>query len=192
MHTLIVLGSPRKNGNSETLARSVACGIQEIPDTTIEFIRLNDLKISPCQGCGGCSKTSTCVIEDDMTILYEKVDLCDLLILVSPIYFYGLSAQCKTFVDRFQARWARKYLAGIRFRKDEQRQGILLATAATQGKKVFDGALLTAHTLFDALDLECGESLLVRGVDHCGAMQKQPKTLEQAIVLGRKLATGRS
>lgn len=192
MHTLIVLGSPRKNGNSETLARSVANGIQEIPDTTVEFIRLNDLKISPCQGCGGCNKTSTCVIDDDMTALYEKVDQCDLLILVSPIYFYGLSAQCKTFVDRFQARWARKYLAGIRFRKDEQRQGILLATAATQGKKVFDGALLTAHTLFDALDLECGESLLVRGVDHRGAMQKQPQTLEQAIALGRKLATGRS
>jgi multimeric flavodoxin WrbA len=192
MHTLIVLGSPRKNGNSETLARSVASGIQEIPDATVEFIRLNDLKISPCQGCGGCNKTSTCVIDDDMTALYEKVDQCEILILVSPIYFYGLSAQCKTFVDRFQARWARKYLAGIRFRTDEQRQGILLATAATQGKKVFDGALLTAHTLFDALDLECGESLPVRGVDHCGAMQKQPQTLEQAIVLGRKLATSKS
>ena len=192
MYTLIVLGSPRKNGNSETLAQSVATGIQEIAGNTVEFIRLNDLKISPCQGCGGCNKTSTCVIDDDMTPLYEKVDLCDHLILVSPIYFYGLSAQCKTFVDRFQARWARKYLAGLRFRKDEQRQGILLASAATQGAKVFDGALLTARVFFDALDLECGESLLVRGVDQCGAIQKQPQALEQAIALGRKLTTCRT
>lgn len=188
MHTLIVLGSPRKNGNSETLAQSVASGILQVPDTSVEFIRLNDLRITPCQGCGGCNKTSICVIEDDMTALYEKVDLCDHLILVSPIYFYGLSAQCKAFVDRFQARWARKYLLGIRFRADEQRQGTLLATAATEGKKVFDGALLTAQIFFDALDLECGESLLVRGVDQRGAMHKQPQILEQAVTLGRKIA----
>lgn len=188
MHTLIVLGSPRKNGNSETLAQSVASGILQVPDTSVEFIRLNDLRISPCQGCGGCNKTSICVIEDDMTALYEKVDLCDHLILVSPIYFYGLSAQCKAFVDRFQARWARKYLLGIRFRTDEQRQGTLLATAATEGKKVFDGALLTSQIFFDALDLECGESLLVRGVDQRGDMRKQAQTLEQAVTLGRKIA----
>ncbi|MBW6520907.1 MAG: flavodoxin family protein [Desulfoarculaceae bacterium] len=192
MHTLIILGSPRKNGNSETLARSVASGIEQHPEATVEFIRLNDLQLSACQGCGGCNKSSTCVITDDMTPLYEKVDSCDHLLLVSPIYFYGLSAQCKTFVDRFQARWARKYLSGIRFRQDEERQGTLLATAATEGKKIFDGALLTAHTLFDALDLKNGEPLLVRGVDYFGAMQKQTLILEQAMALGRRIAGGRS
>jgi multimeric flavodoxin WrbA len=188
MHTLIILGSPRKNGNSESLAQSVASGIMQHPGATVEFIRLNDLRLSPCQGCGGCNKSSTCVITDDMTPLYQKVDDCDHLILVSPIYFYGLSAQCKTFIDRFQARWARKYLSGIRFRHDEQRQGTLLVTAATEGKKIFDGALLTAHTLFDALDMKNGEHLLVRGVDQRGAMQKQTRILEQAVVLGRQIA----
>jgi len=192
MHTLIILSSPRKNGNSETLARSVASGIEQHPDTTVEFIRLNDLHISPCQGCGGCNKTSTCVINDDMTPLYEKVDNCDHLILVSPIYFYGLSAQGKAFVDRFQARWARKYLSGIRFRLDEQRQGTLLATAATEGKKVFDGAVLTAQIFFDALDLEYGAPLLVTGVDQRGAMQKQTLMLEQAVTLGRAIAGNKS
>jgi multimeric flavodoxin WrbA len=192
MHTLIILGSPRKNGNSETLARNVASGIEQNSDATVEFIRLNDLQISPCQGCGGCDKTSTCVINDDMTTLYEKVDNCDHLILVSPIYFYALSAQCKTFIDRFQARWARKYLSGIRFRHDEKRQGTLLVTAATEGKKIFDGALLTARTLFDALDLENGASLLVRGVDQRGAMQKKTEALAQAVALGRKIASGKS
>lgn len=192
MHTLIILGSPRKNGNSEILAQNVANGIKQYPDTTVEFIRLNNLRISPCQGCGGCNKTSTCVINDDMTPLYQKVDLCDHLILVSPIYFYGLSAQCKIFIDRFQARWARKYLSGIRFRIDEQRQAILLATAATKGKKVFDGALLTAGIFFDALDMEFGDSLLARGVDQLGAMREQAQTMEQAMALGRKIASGTS
>lgn len=187
MHTLIILGSPRKNGNSETLAQAVADGILQHPHATLEFIRLNDLKISPCQGCGGCNKTSTCVIDDDMTPLYEKVDACDHLILVSPIYFYGLSAQCKIFIDRFQARWARKYLGSIRFRIDEQRKGYLLATAATEGKKVFDGALLTARTFLDAIDLEFGESLLVRGVDQRGAVKKRNEILEQAAAFGKEI-----
>jgi multimeric flavodoxin WrbA len=187
MHTLIILGSPRKNGNSETLAQAVAGGILQHPRTTLEFIRLNDLHISPCQGCGGCNTTSTCVIDDDMTPLYEKVDTCDQLILVSPIYFYGLSAQCKIFIDRFQARWARKYLAGIRFRMDEQRKGYLLATAATEGKKVFDGAVLTARTFFDAIDLELGDSLLIRGVDQRGAVKKRNEILEQATAFGKEI-----
>jgi len=188
MHILIILGSPRKNGNSETLAQAVAGGILQHPYATLEFIRLNDLHISPCQGCGGCNKTSTCVIDDDMTPLYEKVDACDQLILVSPIYFYGLSAQCKIFIDRFQARWARKYLAGIRFRMDEQRKGYLLATAATEGKKVFDGALLTARTFLDAIDLELGNSLLIRGVDQRGAVKERSEILEQATAFGKEIA----
>jgi len=188
MHILIILGSPRKNGNSETLAQAVAGGILQHPHATLEFIRLNDLHISPCQGCGGCNKTSTCVIDDDMTPLYEKVDACDHLILVSPIYFYGLSAQCKIFIDRFQARWARKYLAGIRFRMDEQRKGYLLATAATEGKKVFDGALLTARTFLDAIDLELGNSLLIRGVDQRGAVKERSEILEQATAFGKEIA----
>jgi multimeric flavodoxin WrbA len=188
MHTLIILGSPRKNGNSETLAQAVAGGILQHPHATLEFIRLNDLHISPCQGCGGCNKTSTCVIDDDMTPLYEKVDACDQLILVSPIYFYGLSAQGKIFIDRFQARWARKYLAGVRFRIDEQRKGYLLATAATEGKKVFDGALLTARTFLDTIDLELGNSLLIRGVDQRGAVKERSEILEQATAFGKEIA----
>ncbi len=192
MHTLIILGSPRKNGNSETLAQSVASGIKQHPGATVEFIRLNDLHISPCQGCGGCNKTSTCVIEDDMTTLYRKVDDCDHLILVSPIYFYALSAQCKAFIDRFQARWSRKYLLGIRFRHEEQRKGTLLATGATKGEKLFDCALLTARTFFDAIDLKFGGSLLVRGVDQQGAIQNQPRILDQAVALGLEIAGGKS
>ncbi len=191
MHILIILGSPRKNGNSETLAQSLAAGITESPDASGEFIRLNDLRITPCQGCGGCTTTGTCVIDDDMTALYDKVDSCDALLIVSPIYFYALSAQCKAFIDRFQARWARKYLCGITFRKNEQRQGFLLATAATEGKKVFDGAVLTSKILFDALDLDFGGSVLAKGVDHRGAMTTQPQTLEQAAALGRMIASGK-
>ena len=108
MKMLIVLGSPRKKGNGETLAGKVAEAMEQLGNT-VEYIRLNDLNIRPCQGCGGCDKTGNCVIKDDMTAIFQKVDEADRILLVSPVYFYGLSAQSKLFGDRFQSRWARKY-----------------------------------------------------------------------------------
>lgn len=190
MHMVIVLGSPRKNGNSEILARAVAEGLEK-NSGTVEYIRLNTLSIRPCQGCGGCDKTGVCVIQDDLTDIYERVDKADRLLLVSPIYFYALSAQAKIFTDRMQARWSRRYNLKERFREGEGRRGYLLATAASKGKKLFESSELTARYLFDALDLECGESLLVNGVDDRGAVREQEGELKRARTFGEDIANGR-
>lgn len=189
MHMVIVLGSPRKNGNSEILAAAVAEGLEK-SGGTVEYIRLNSLAIRPCQGCGGCDKTGICVIKDDMTPIYEQVDAADRLLLVSPIYFYALSAQAKIFIDRIQARWARRYNLKKRFKKDEGRRGYLLSTAATKGQKLFESSELTARYTFDALDMDCGESLLVNGVDDRGAVNTQEDQLERARTFGEQIARG--
>ena len=107
MHMVIVLGSPRISGNSETLARAVAEGVEK-HGGTVEYFRLNTLSIRPCQGCGGCEKSGNCVIKDDMTPMYDKIDKAERLMVVTPIYFYSPSAQIKIFIDRIQARWARR------------------------------------------------------------------------------------
>ena len=189
MHTVIVLGSPRKNGNSETLARAVAKGLEEGGATT-EYIRLNGLSIRPCQGCGGCDKTGRCVIKDDMQEVYEKVDSADRLVLVSPVYFYTVSAQLKIFMDRIQARWSRKYNIKERFRKGEGRRGYLLATSATTGERIFMCSELPVRYTLDALDIEWGEPLLVSGVDDRGDLEKQQEVLENGVDYGRKIAAG--
>jgi multimeric flavodoxin WrbA len=188
MNVLIILGSPRRNGNSEILARTV---VQELEQQTnsIEYIHLNTLKISPCQSCGGCEKTSVCVIRDDMDVLYKKVDAADRLFLVSPVYFYGPTAQTKTFIDRFQARWSRKYLLEKPFREDDDRKGYLLATAATKGEKVFDSSLLIAKSFFDAINIKFGGSLLVRSVDKAGVIQERADEMKRAADFGRDIAT---
>ena len=186
MKMLVVLGSPRKNANSETLARKVAEGFSG----KVEYVRLNDLSIRPCQGCGGCDKTGVCVINDDMVQMYELVDDADRIVLASPVYFYGLSAQCKAFGDRFQARWARKYLLKNRFRADEGRKGYLLSTAATKGSKIFDCSLLTTRYIFDAMDVEYGGEFLVKGVDKRKAVQDHPDDILRAIQFGKDIAEG--
>jgi len=190
MNLLVVLGSPRKGGNTETLAQKMAEPMEEA-GWSVEYVRLNDLKLRPCQGCGGCEKKGHCVIKDDMTDLYEKVDLADRIIMTSPIYFYGLSGQCKIFGDRFQAKWARKYLLKERVRQGEGRKGYLLSTAATKGPKIFDASILTTRYIYDAMDIEYGGEFVVRGVDKKEAVLEVPTELDNALQFGKDILENR-
>ena len=189
MKMLVVLGSPRKGGNGETLARKVAEAVEQ-GGGTVEYVRLNNLNLRPCQGCGGCDKTGNCVVKDDMIPLFQTVDEADRILLVSPVYFYGLSAQCKIFGDRMQARWARKYLLKERFRQDEGRRGYLISTAATKGPKIFDCSVLTTKYIYDAMDVEYGGELLVKGVDKRKAVLEVPDEMILAEKFGRDIVEG--
>lgn len=191
MRNLFLLGSPRKNGNSETMAKAVAEGLEQSAGNSVEFIHLNNLQISPCQACGGCTASGNCVIKDDMEELYLKTDEADRLFFVSPIYFYALSAQLKSYIDRCQARWSRKYLLGQKYRADEKRGGYLLSCASTNGKKLFDGPILAIKCLCDTLDLEYGEPLLIRNVESKKALQKLPEEITKCKQYGIEIATSR-
>ncbi len=189
MNVLVVLGSPRKKGNSQALVEKVLEGVGESKQFESEFVYLHGLKdLNPCMGCGGCEKTGMCVIKDDMIELYEKIDSADLLFLVTPVYFYGPSAQLKIFIDRCQARWSRKYLLRERVRQSDNRKGYLLATAATKGPKVFDACILVAKSYFDTVDIEYGGELVVRSVDERGAFKSNDEEIAKAIQFGRDIA----
>lgn len=188
MRNLFLLGSPRVNGNSETMAKAVADGLMRTAGNSVEFIHLNDLQLRPCQACGGCSKSGNCVIRDDMDELYVKTDEADRLFFVSPIFFYALSAQLKSYIDRCQARWARKYLLGQKYRADEKRGGFLLSCASTNGKKLFDGPILTIKCLCDTLDLEYGAPLLIRNVEARKALQNLPEEIVKCEQYGVAIA----
>ena len=184
---LVILGSPRKGGNTEILAGQVVVGMKDT-GMDVEIIRLTDYRISPCLACGGCEKTGCCVIQDDMQKLYPIIDGADRLVLVSPIYFYGVTALLKAFIDRGQAQWSRKYLLRQNRQGRVPRIGYLISAAATKGEKVFDGAILTAQYSLDAMDFKYGGGLLVRGVDRKGAVNDMPDELERARQFGRKIA----
>lgn len=187
MHNLFLLGSPRKNGNSETLARAVATGLLKNPANSAEFIFLNGLSIRPCQACGGCSTSGQCIINDDMTELYTKTDAADRIFFVSPVYFYAMSAQIKSYIDRCQANWSRKYLLDCPHRPDEHRTGHLLSCAGTNGQKLFTGAILSIKCLCDTLDLHYGPSLLLKGLESLNALGDIPGELLACEKFGEAL-----
>ena len=188
MKILAILGSPRKNGNSEFLAQTVAETIAAQSTADIEYLRAHRLNISGCIGCGGCGKSGMCVIKDDMSEVYEQVDQADIILLATPVYFYGPSSQIKAVIDRFQARWSRKYLLKTRYRQQDNRVGCLLSTAATQGKKLFDGSILVAKSFFDAIDVEYGGDCTIRGVDEKSDLSGKDDQLLEAKKFAESIA----
>ena len=186
MNVLVFLGSPRKKGNSEVLTEAVLKGVRQVSGDP-EIIRLCDLNISPCLNCGGCDKTGKCVVEDDMTPLYDKIISTDLIILASPIFFYGITAQAKAFIDRTQALWNRKRLLMEKgeWQENPDRRGFFISVAATSGTKIFEGAVLTMKYGYDAMGTAYAGELLATGADRKGDMAKFEKKLQEAEEAGK-------
>ena len=98
-NVLIISSSPRKNGNSELLCKEGLAGALD-SGHEVELVRLAEKQIGYCKGCYVCRKRGKCVQEDDMPQLLEKIKKADVLVLATPVYFYTMCAQLKTFIDR--------------------------------------------------------------------------------------------
>jgi multimeric flavodoxin WrbA len=100
MQIIAVLGSPRPQGNSNTLARAFLQAARERGAKTQEFL-LNQMDFRGCQACMACkTKSDTCSLEDDLAPLLDALRKADVLVLASPVYFGDLSSQMKAFFDR--------------------------------------------------------------------------------------------
>lgn len=111
MRVVGISGSPRRGGNTDTIVWE-ALSAAEKAGVEVELISLADYQLQPCNGCQTCFDTGSCVIEDDVEKLYQKIVNADGLILGSPSYFQGITAQMKIFIDRIG------YLNLARGRKD--------------------------------------------------------------------------
>ncbi|GBE12096.1 putative NAD(P)H-dependent FMN-containing oxidoreductase YwqN [bacterium BMS3Bbin14] len=187
MKVLFILGSPRSGGNTELLLKPVMQGVIDAGSGS-ELVRPAELDIHPCLACGGCTETGVCVVQDDMQQLYDKIDNADRIVVGSPIYFYGVTAQAKAFIDRCQALWSRKYLLGKRPAGNKTvRKGYFVGVAATMGERVFEGAIMTVRYGLDAMDFSYAGELLVRGVDKKGEIARFAEDLERAYRFGHDM-----
>lgn len=171
MNVLILNGSPRKNGNTRHLTEMVADELTNV-GVHVKQYQVAELDIHPCIGCGNCEKKGVCIFQDDMLPLYEEIAVANSIIIASPIYFYGLTAQSKACIDRCQTLWSRKYILNKPLSDIHDRKGYLISVAATRGDRVFDGAILTARYGLDAMDATYHGDLLFPGVDAKGAIKE--------------------
>jgi multimeric flavodoxin WrbA len=192
MKVLGIFGSPRRGGNTEILLEETLKGAEK-EGAEVDRIHLTDYAVTPCKECHGCDQTGQCVILDDMEKIYPKLLESDIIILASPIFFYGVTAWAKALIDRSQALWARKYLLKDPSLGKEGRKGkgFFISVGATKGQKVFEGAILSAKYFFDTFNADYAGELVFRGIDAKGDILKRPEALQQAFEAGRKLVRDR-
>lgn len=102
MKILVITGSPRKNGNSNTLADNFIKGAQEARHTVVRFDSAFK-NVHPCVACNKCGMNGQCVFKDDFEFVKENIIDADTVIFATPMYYFGISAQIKAVIDRFYA-----------------------------------------------------------------------------------------
>ena len=182
MKTLVVEASPRRDGNSTTLARSLIRGLRDAGETQITELFLNDMDIRHCDGCWSCIKLDQpgCVIDDDMTGVYPLIAEADLLVFATPIYWWTISGQMKTFMDRLEG-----LLDG---NGPNNLSGKALALILTYVAEDPDGVYLAVR-MYRSIAAWAGMSLhMVMYNSASSHVNESPGKLEEAYSLGRSLA----
>ena len=100
LNVLGIVGSYRKNGNTDILVKKVLEGV-ESENIKTDYIFLNDYNINDCIGCEGCKNSYQCIINDDMKSIYPLIEKADAIVLGSPTYFYNVTGKVKNFLNRF-------------------------------------------------------------------------------------------
>ena len=176
MNILILSGSPRKGGNTELLAEAFAKGAAA--QHHVEIVSVRDYKVNPCLGCNACFKANgICAQKDDMSPIYEKMNQADMLVIASPVYFYGISAQLKAVIDKFHNP--------IRDTFHIKKMALLLVGAATL-PELFDAILTEYNLCLQFFKIEDTGKVLVRGVKDKGDI-KNTDALNEAYRLGESI-----
>jgi NAD(P)H-dependent FMN reductase len=187
MKVIAFLGSPRENGNTELLLGEAVRGVEE-SGPAVQVFNLNKMNIMPCQNCGGCDETGVCIYEDDMTRIYEAIRNADRIILASPIFFFSLSAQTKSMIDRCQAFWCGKYLLRKPIPEGPHgRKGLLLLIGGMKKEIGIQCAEATAKAFFRTISVPEHKTFAYIGIDEKGAILKHPSSLQEAYKAGLHL-----
>lgn len=179
MFVLGLQGSPRKKGNTSYLL-SIFMEEAEKLGVRTQVVEAAKENIIPCKGCFSCEKTGYCVTKnDDMNPkIFQLLRKADVIVAASPIYFYSVTAQIKTLIDRSQTLWARKYRFNLKDPGSKMRRGFLLSVGATKGKNLFDGVHLIAKYFYDAVDASYEGSLTYRRIENAGDMENHSTVKE--------------
>lgn len=125
MKAVLFNGSPRQ-GNTCAALGALKKGLANIEDLEIKEINANDAGVSPCIACESCKPSGVCVFDDDTNNIMDDVIEADMLVFASPVYWWGLTAQLKTVIDKFYCN-----IDGLK--KKKKKVGLLLVGEAEQG-----------------------------------------------------------
>ena len=175
---LVITTSLRTKSNSDTLAERLIAGAKDAGHD-VEQISLKGKEIRFCIGCLACQKTQKCVQKDDAVWIAEKVKEAEALVFVTPIYYYEMSGQMKTLLDRLNPLYPTDY----RFRRI-----YMLSVAAEDEAAVPEKAVSGLKGWVDCFEkAELVDTLFCGGLTGTGEAGQHPDMLEKAYEFGRRL-----
>ena len=174
---LILSSSPRKGGNSETLAAAFAKGAEDAGNR-VEIVYLREKQYGFCKGCFACLNLGHCVIQDDAVEIAAKMHDADVLVFATPVYYYSVSGQLKTMLDRTNPLFGTDYA----FTK-----AYLLATAAEDEPETVEGTEKAVQGWVDCFErCQLVETVFAGGVNEIGEINGHP-ALERAYRVGKEI-----
>ena len=175
---LVITTSLRAKSNSDKLAEELIRGAREAGHE-VEHISLKGKSLKFCIGCLSCQQTQKCAMKDDAMEIAAKVKNADTLVFATPIYYYEMSGQMKTLLDRLNPLYPSDYS----FRKV-----YMLSTATEDEEYVPEKAVSGLQGWIDCFErAEFAGSLFCGGVTDAGEAQNQPMKLEKAYEFGKSL-----
>ncbi|WP_400203321.1 flavodoxin family protein [Candidatus Methanomassiliicoccus intestinalis] len=174
---LIISSSPRKGGNSDVLCDRFAQGAKEAGNE-VEKVFLKDYKINYCTGCGTCFKGKPCPQKDDADKIVQKMIDADIILMATPVYFYTMCGQMKTFIDRCCARYM----------EIENKKFYFIMTAADPNMSALKRTLESLRGFTSCLsDIEEKGVIYGTSLTDVGDVLKDNAVLEQAYSMGNKI-----
>jgi multimeric flavodoxin WrbA len=176
------MGSPRENGNTHVLISKILEGAKSKGAQT-ELILLKDLDIKDCDGCLFCWKEDNCNKIDDMINLYSKLADLDVLILGSPVYWWGPTAIIKAFIDRF-------FYFGITKNRNKikGKKAVLVIPLGDTNLETADLLIKMFEYSFEFLEIPIIEKIIATGVNKKGEVSKMENIMQKCYELGKNLA----
>ena len=177
-NVLVISSSLRNKSNSETLAQEFAKGAAEAGNK-VEVVSLRGKKIAFCTGCLACQKKGKCVINDDANAIATKMKKAEVIVFATPIYYYEMSGQLKTTLDRANSL----YSSDFKFREI-----YLLASAADTDKKAMNIAKRSISgwiACFDGVKFKGG--ICATGAENPGDVKERTTLLKKVYAMGSKV-----
>jgi multimeric flavodoxin WrbA len=174
IHVLGIVGSPRRNSNTEILVDEVLSGAAEM-GAQIGKVILDELNIQPCKACDRCRDSQSCVQEDDMAPLLELMNQSQVWVLGTPIYWWGPTAQMKAFIDRWY---------GARHSRFQKRNVILTLPLGGGSERYAQPTIDMFKSIMNYLNMNHFATIVAPGVYHRGVVSEKIRILETAHQTG--------
>ena len=181
MKTLILNGSPRRNGDTVSLLNILKKNLHG----EIKVVDAYYCNVAPCIDCRYCWKTKACVIKDGMQDIYQKIEEADNILLASPMYFHSITGRMKALIDRFQVYWA-GHVRGDMPEKPLRKGAILMVGGAPAFENQFLGGELVLKNLLNDLSAQCLGQVCLPNSDR-DSLETRPDIAEAVVALAKKM-----